>query len=51
MNELLRTTPKEISGVYVGEFLKLAKKEVSFKEPLNVREKLIAGIYAALTDD
>ncbi|MGD9924791.1 MAG: nucleotidyl transferase AbiEii/AbiGii toxin family protein [Pseudorhodoplanes sp.] len=51
MAELLRPTRKDIAGIYEGEFLRMSQIEVSLDDLLAVRERLIADINKALTDD
>lgn len=51
MAELLHPTRKDIAGLYEGEFVSMAQKEVSLEELLDVRERLIAAINKALTAD
>ncbi|MGE3829496.1 MAG: nucleotidyl transferase AbiEii/AbiGii toxin family protein, partial [Parvibaculaceae bacterium] len=48
---LLRPTRKDIAGIYEGEFLRMSQIEVSLDDLLAVRERLIADINKALTDD
>ncbi|MGX5802616.1 nucleotidyl transferase AbiEii/AbiGii toxin family protein [Bradyrhizobium sp. Arg314] len=51
MAELLQPTRKDIAGIYEGEFMRMSQVEVSLDELLAVRERLIAGINDALTED
>lgn len=51
MGELLRPVRKEITGLYEGEFSQMAEDEVSLDALLEVRERLIEEINAALTKD
>lgn len=51
MAELLQPTRKDIAGIYEGEFVRMSQIEVSLDELLAVRERLIADLNKALTED
>ncbi|ANN58702.1 hypothetical protein A9174_19430 [Mesorhizobium loti NZP2037] len=51
MAELLQPTRKDIAGIYEGEFLRMSQIEVGLDELLDVRERLIAELNQALSDD
>jgi predicted nucleotidyltransferase component of viral defense system len=51
MAELLEPSRKDISGIYEGEFLRMAQTETTLDELLATREELIAGINQSLTED
>lgn len=51
MAELLHPTRKDIAGIYEGEFVRMSQIEVSLDELLAVRERLIADLNRALTED
>ncbi|MBB6305198.1 hypothetical protein GGE67_005864 [Rhizobium leucaenae] len=51
MGELLAPVRKDIAGLYEGEFLQMAREEVRLDALLEVRERLIGEINAALTED
>lgn len=48
--ELLRPQFKDISGLYKGEFVNMAEKNLTQKELEDARQKLIEVINASLTD-
>lgn len=51
MAELLAPRRRDISGLYNGEFKEMTRETVPFAALLDVRERLVAKIHCALTEE